>query len=65
MYRPAIESQLQKNAKFNLAYTGTTPNDGLMQQNIHHFIEFPTSDVVAEFPPRSREWLKNRIYQRA
>jgi hypothetical protein len=62
IYRPAIESRMAQQANFKVAYGGKNPNDGLVQQDIHHFIEFPAQDVAVEFadPPQVQRVVEDQ-----
>jgi hypothetical protein len=62
IYRPAMENRLQESAQFELAHTGKTPNDGLVQHDIYHFIEFPADNFAAEFvdPPAIRRVVEDQ-----
>jgi hypothetical protein len=53
LYRTAVEHDLQRQSGFRLAYPGRLPQDGLLQLNIHHFVEYTTADGNTEFadPP--------------
>lgn len=52
-YRTAVEHDLQREAGYRLAYPGLFPQDGLVQSNIHHFVEYTIADATREFaePP--------------
>lgn len=53
LYRTAVERDLQRQAAFRLAHSGRAPRDGLLQLDIHHFVEFQIPDGGVEFasPP--------------
>jgi hypothetical protein len=56
-FRPAVEDLTQQELGFCWAYPGTRTNDGLLQMNWHHFVEFtcaPDTGEFADIPPVPR-----------
>lgn len=56
-FRPAVEALAQQELGFRWAYPGIRPNEGMLQTNWQHFVEFTCAPDIGEFadiPPMPR-----------